>query len=133
MQNALTKLSWSFVSLLLVALLTSAPFDNVEGAIPKIRSKAKRQGNIIQVQPRIETPIGAKTSLADFNTAPFPYDGSNGRFWTCVVGEAKGHRAGSGRVYWEDQTYRERRVLLHIPKESTLPAPAPSLFSSTGN
>jgi len=34
MQNALTKLSWSFVSLLLVALLTFGTFDNVKAPSP---------------------------------------------------------------------------------------------------
>ena len=27
-----------------------------------------------------------------------------------------GHKTGSGRIYWEDETYSDRQVLLHIPK-----------------
>ena len=126
MRSVLKKLTWSSASILLTALLTLAPFDNVEGAIPKNRSKAQRHGKLNQVQPRIEIPLGAKTSLADFDTAPFPYDGlSSGaaRFWNASSGKRKGHRAGPGRVYWEDQTYRERRVLLHIPKEFDVTRP----------
>jgi hypothetical protein len=127
MRNASKKLSWSSLSLLLAASLILAPFDSVEGAIPKNRSKAPRHERLIQVQPRIEIPSGAKTSLADFDTAPFPYDGmssgASARFWNVSSGKRKGHRAGPGRVYWEDQTYRERRVLLHIPKEFDVTRP----------
>ena len=127
MREALRKLSWSSVSFLLAALLISAPFDSVEGAIPKNRAKTARHGKSYQIQPRIETPIGATTSLADFDTSPFPYDGklpgTNARFLNVSSGKRKGHRAGIGRVYWEDQTYRERRVLLHIPKEFDVTRP----------
>jgi hypothetical protein len=45
------------------------------------------------------------------------------RFWNVSSGKRKGHRASAGRVYWEDQTYRERRVLLHIPKEFDITRP----------
>ena len=29
---------------------------------------------------------------------------------------ARGHRTGAGHVYWEDETYNDSQVLLHIPK-----------------
>ena len=127
MRSALKKLSWSSASLLLTALLILTLFESVEGAIPKNRNKAPRYGKLNQVQPRIESPIGAKTWLADFDTAPFPYDGrlpgTNARFLNVSSGKRKGHRSGLGRVYWQDETYRERRVLLHIPKEFDITRP----------
>jgi hypothetical protein len=69
--------------------------------------------------PRI-TPEGEpKTILADFETAPFPYDGrlpGSGRSFL-NAGEA-GHRSHTnfrGRVFSESDTYGDDRVLLHIP------------------
>jgi len=66
-------------------------------------------------------PLGhARTELVEFETAPFPYNGK-------VPGEGKsfldiddtgrrGHRSPQGHVYWEDLTFNDPRVLLHIPK-----------------
>jgi hypothetical protein len=62
----------------------------------------------------------AHTELVKFETAPFPYNGN-------VPGEVKSflevddagrrvHRSTRGQVYWEDQTFNDPRVLLHIPE-----------------
>jgi hypothetical protein len=127
MVRSLREWSFSSASLLLVALLIVTPFENLEAAIPKNRNKVTRNGKIIQIPPRIESPIGAKTSLADFDTAPFPFDGilpgTNARFLNVSAGKRKGHRSGLGRVYWQDETYRERQVLLHIPTEFDVTRP----------
>ena len=73
-----------------------------------------------QVQPRREPLKKTKTALVDFETAPFPYDGmmpgTDTPFLDVTKGERKGHRSRFGHVFWADQTYRERRVLLHLPK-----------------
>lgn len=63
----------------------------------------------------------AKTALVPFDTAPFPYTGvvpSTGRPFLDVTTETgrKAHTTPFGRVLWQDQTYSDRRVLLHIPK-----------------
>lgn len=73
-----------------------------------------------QVRLRGEALKRAKTALIEFETSPFPYDGmvpeENTPFLDVTSGERRGHRMPSGRVFWENATYRERRVLLHIPK-----------------
>jgi hypothetical protein len=60
------------------------------------------------------------TALVPFRTAPFPYDGPVGAsdepFWNVADGERRGHKTAFGRIYWEDETYSDNRVLLHIPK-----------------
>lgn len=70
----------------------------------------------------------ARTALVPFETAPFPYHGtmpgSNEPFLNVNEGGRKGHRTTSGRVYWEDQTYNDNRVLLHIPKGFDIRRPA---------
>jgi len=67
-----------------------------------------------QVQSRSGPLKTARTALVPFDTAPFPYHGpmpgSNAPFMNVDEGGRKGHRTGSGRVYWEDQTYNDRRV-----------------------
>ena len=81
-----------------------------------------------QVQSRSGPLKTARTALVPFDTAPFPYHGtmpgSNALFMNVDEGGRKGHRTGSGRVYWEDQTYNDRRVLLHIPKGFDVRRPA---------
>jgi hypothetical protein len=81
-----------------------------------------------QVRSRSAPLTTARTALVPFETAPFPYHGtmpgSNAPFLNVDEGGRKGHRTGSGRVYWEDQTYNDNRVLLHIPKGFDIRRPA---------
>ena len=63
----------------------------------------------------------SRTSLVTFDTSPFPYRGEvpekGKRFLDVMEGERLGHYSERARrTYWEDQTYSDRRVLLHIPK-----------------
>jgi hypothetical protein len=37
-------------------------------------------------------------------------------FLNVVENGRRGHRTGTGRVYWEDETYSDGHVLIHIPK-----------------
>jgi hypothetical protein len=126
--STLKKLSWSTALLLTTALLILTSFESAEGAAAKKRKISPRpEKKIDRVQPRVQSPIGGKTWLAEFDTSPFPYDGlmpgTNTRFLNVSSGKRKGHRSGPGRVYWQDETYRERRVLLHIPKEFDVARP----------
>src|SRR3990172_9093922 len=61
-----------------------------------------------------------KSKIVEFDTAPFPYKGLVPRtgqpFLNVVENGRRGHRTGTGRVYWEDETYKDRQVLLHLPK-----------------
>jgi hypothetical protein len=67
--------------------------------------------------PRLPPNIEAKTSLVDFDNAPFPYrgtlPGSNRPFLD--AGEHTGHVNFRGRVFTENRTYSDDHVLLHIP------------------
>jgi hypothetical protein len=75
------------------------------------------------VSPKRElTPLAAsKTALVPFEISPFPYRGEvpekSKTFLDVVEGERLGHYSARGAVtYWEDQTYSDKRVLLHIPQ-----------------
>jgi hypothetical protein len=80
------------------------------------------------VQSRSRPTKVDKTILAHFDTAPFPYHGtmpgSDAPFLNVDENGRKGHRTGSGRVYWENETYGDNRVLLHIPKGFDIRRPA---------
>jgi hypothetical protein len=68
---------------------------------------------------QVPTNIEAKTSLVDFETAPFPYHGntpgSDRPFLNAGEEGHRGHVNFRGHVYWESETYSDDRVLLHIP------------------
>src|SRR5262245_52503017 len=65
-------------------------------------------------------PSRARTELVEFETAPFPYNGKvpgqDKAFIDVEDGGRRGHRTPRGHIYWEDQTFSDPRVLLHIPK-----------------
>src|ERR1700733_5831647 len=63
--------------------------------------------------------VGARMRLVTFDTTPFPYDGlvpSEGKpFLDTTDGTRRGHTSPRGGIYWEDETYSDKRVLLDIP------------------
>ncbi|WP_072393474.1 alpha/beta hydrolase [Hyphomicrobium sp. CS1GBMeth3] len=73
-----------------------------------------------EVQSRSAPLAKARTTLVPFQTAPFPYRGTiptSGKPFLDVEQDGRrGHTTPFGRLYWEDETYSDNRVLLHIPK-----------------
>ncbi len=63
---------------------------------------------------------GDQTTLVSLKSSAFPYLGNNPRtdepFLNISKGERRGHRSYSGRVYWQDETYNDNRVLMHVPE-----------------
>lgn len=67
------------------------------------------------------------TELVAFDSAPFPFDGAapgKRAFLDVAVGGRRGHRARNGGVLWADETFGDRRVLLHIPRDFDPARPA---------
>jgi hypothetical protein len=60
------------------------------------------------------------TQLVEFEMAPFPYEGvvpATGKpFLDVTEEERRGHKGMRGQTFWEDETYNDKRVLLHLPK-----------------
>ena len=60
------------------------------------------------------------TTLVSMKSSAFPYFGNNPRtdapFLNVGNGERRGHRSLSGRVYWQNETYNDSRVLVHVPE-----------------
>ena len=61
-----------------------------------------------------------QTTLVSLKSSAFPYFGNNpasdAPFLNISKGERRGHRSYSGRVYWQDETYNDNRVLMHVPE-----------------
>jgi len=62
----------------------------------------------------------ARSALVPFANSPFPYHGavpSDGAPFLNVSADGRlGRRSPRGGVHWEDETYSDRRVLLHLPR-----------------
>ncbi len=90
--------------------------------------KAVKKGSTIKSEPPLAPLKHTRTKLVEFENAPFPYHGVNpntGRsFLDVSEGGRRGHRTSSGEVYWEDKTYSDSRILLHIPKGFDLRRPS---------
>jgi hypothetical protein len=67
--------------------------------------------------------LDGKAALIPFRSAPFPYRGmvpgdathEDAPFLDAKNGTRRGHTTPRGGVYWEDETYTDRRSLLYIP------------------
>ena len=107
-----------------VAILLSSvwawPGENRAGA----STKRTTVSETVPVPHRVHSRSGplprARSKLVEFDTAPFPYNGlvprSEKPFLDVIENGRRGHRTGAGRIYWEDETYSDRQVLLHMPK-----------------
>jgi hypothetical protein len=77
------------------------------------------------------------TTLVSMNTSAFPYYGNNpgsdAPFLNASSGDRRGHRSYSGRVYWQDQTYNDSRVLVHIPENFDVRKPGVIVVFFHGN
>ena len=107
------------------------PLPAPKAAAPEggfIQVKMVKKGSSIQSEPPPAPLRHVKTKLVEFRSAPFPYHGivpNTGRPFLDVGEDGRhGHRTSGGAVYWEDRTYNDSRVLLHIPKGFDLRRPA---------
>src|SRR5262245_34067390 len=79
----------------------------------------------------------AKTQLVPFDVSPFPYRGmipeKDKPFLDVQEGERQGHTSPRAGVYWENTTYSDRRVLLHIPRGFDPRRPAVMVVYLHGN
>ncbi|HLZ02668.1 MAG TPA: alpha/beta hydrolase [Bradyrhizobium sp.] len=88
-----------------------------------------------QHQPQ---PTGEQvTTLVSMKSSAFPYYGNNPAsdtpFLNISSGGRKGHRSYSGHVYWQDQTYNDSRVLVHIPENFDVQKPGVIVVFFHGN
>ncbi len=77
------------------------------------------------------------TTLVSLKSSAFPYFGNNPHtdqpFLNISKGERRGHRSYSGRVYWQDETYNDNRVLMHVPENFDIRKPGVIVVFFHGN
>lgn len=82
----------------------------VSASVPSPQKVHTRRGPLRQT----------RTSLVPLNAAPFPYEGlmprTNRPFLETAENGRRFHRNGRGALLWEDQSYADSRVLLHMPQ-----------------
>jgi hypothetical protein len=86
---------------------------------------------------------GGKAAMVAFDAAPFPYHGvipgdpdantDDAPFLDAKDGHRRGHTSARGGVYWEDETYSDRRTLLYVPPGFDLKRPAAIVVFFHGN
>jgi hypothetical protein len=79
-----------------------------------------RVASLAPTVPYQRPPREEQTTLVSLKSSAFPYFGNNpssdAPFLNISKGDRKGHRSYSGRVYWQDETYNDNRVLMHVPE-----------------
>jgi hypothetical protein len=76
--------------------------------------------------------------LVPFTNSPFPYDGivpiKDVPFLDAAEGDRRGHNTPrAGKVYWEDETYSDRRSVIYFPAGFDLARPAVIVVFFHGN
>jgi hypothetical protein len=96
-----------------------------------------RVASLAPIVPYQRPPREDQTSLVSLKSSAFPYFGNNPRtdapFLNVSDGERKGHRSYSGRVYWQDQTFNDSRVLMHVPENFDIKKPGVIVVFFHGN
>ena len=96
-------------------LAVKPPVEFLKVPRPQLAQRPSRPSN---KTPYITTT--GQTRLVSFENAPFPYSGkiagSRRPFLNVTKDGRRGHRTRTGRLYWADTTYSDRRSLLHVPK-----------------
>ena len=77
------------------------------------------------------------TTLVSMKSSAFPYFGNNPAsdtpFLNISKGDRRGHRSYSGRVLWQDETYNDSRVLVHVPEHFDVRKPGVIVVFFHGN
>jgi hypothetical protein len=87
--------------------------------------------------PYQRPPREELTTLVGLKSSAFPYFGNNPRtdqpFLNISKGDRRGHRSYSGKVYWQDETYSDNRVLMHVPESFDIRKPGVIVVFFHGN
>jgi hypothetical protein len=91
-----------------------------------------------QVPPAQRVPDRDElTTLVSMKSSAFPYFGNNPPsdepFLNIVKGDRRGHKSFGGHVFWQDETYNDNRVLVHIPENFDVRKPGVIVVFFHGN
>ena len=78
-----------------------------------------------------------QTTLVSLKSSAFPYLGNNPRtdepFLNVSKGDRRGHRGLGGKIFWQDETYNDNRVLMHVPENFDIRKPGVIVVFFHGN
>ena len=108
---------------------------------PQQRTGRAEPVRIAALTPALKLPAPTEreelTTLVSMKSSAFPYFGNNpasdAPFLNISKGDRKGHRAYNGRVYWQDETYNDSRVLVHVPETFDVRKPGVIVVFFHGN
>jgi hypothetical protein len=108
---------------------------------PQPRTVRTEPVRVASLTPTLNLPRQAEreelTTLVSMKSSAFPYFGNNPRseapFLNISKGDRKGHRSYGGRVYWQDETYNDSRVLVHVPETFDVRKPGVIVVFFHGN
>ncbi len=96
-----------------------------------------RVASLAPTLPYQRPPREDLTMLVGLKSSAFPYFGNNPRtelpFLNISNGDRRGHRSYSGRVYWQDETFNDNRVLMHVPEHFDIHKPGVIVVFFHGN
>jgi hypothetical protein len=96
-----------------------------------------RVASLTPTGPYQRPPREDQTTLVSLKSSAFPYFGNNPRtdqpFLNVSNGERRGHRSYSGRVLWQDETFNDNRVLMHVPENFDIRKPGVIVVFFHGN
>jgi hypothetical protein len=96
-----------------------------------------RIASLAPTVPYERPPREELTTLVGLKSSAFPYLGNNPRtdepFLNISKGDRRGHRSNGGRVYWQDETYNDNRVLMHVPENFDVRKPGVIVVFFHGN
>src|SRR5438132_3303668 len=104
----------------------------------KVRTEPVRVASLTPTLP-YQRPTAREelTKLVSMKSSAFPYYGNNpaseAPFLNIAKGDRKGHRSYGGRVYWQDETYNDSRVLVHVPETFDVRKPGVIVVFFHGN
>ncbi|MGX1293863.1 hypothetical protein AB7M75_003771 [Bradyrhizobium ottawaense] len=95
---------------------------------------------VASLEPQVpykRSPRDDLTTLVSMKSSAFPYFGNNpasdAPFLNIAKGDRRGHRSYSGRVFWQDETYNDSRVLMHVPEHFDVRKPGVIVVFFHGN
>ncbi|WP_141688555.1 alpha/beta hydrolase [Bradyrhizobium paxllaeri] len=102
-----------------------------------VRTEPVRVASLTPTLTLSRTEREELTTLVSMKSSAFPYFGNNPRseepFLNITKGDRKGHRSYGGRVYWQDETYNDSRVLVHVPETFDVKKPGVIVLFFHGN
>ncbi|MBR0800868.1 alpha/beta hydrolase [Bradyrhizobium jicamae] len=117
------------------------PYQRTAAAAPAPQKPAPSPVRVASISPTLTLPQPTEreelTTLVSLKSSAFPYFGNNPRtdapFLNVGSGDHRGHRSYGGRVYWQNETYNDSRVLMHVPESFDINKPGVIVVFFHGN